>query len=280
MGETAATTTKRRMKPFIHGVPVTTGASTALQQQNPLPPPPEQEQLPCPRCDSTNTKFCYYNNYNFSQPRYFCKSCRRYWTQGGTLRDIPVGGGTRKSAKRCRTSLTPAAAATTSVTTSTVNSPDSSAGFEGIASPLLVGKPGATSMQYGSGGDGVGKADSFWAMGGPLGLGLDGKGNGPGSLCGSFTSLLSNAGPGLGGGGGFVPGLEDVGRGIWPLHGVEDGGAGGGLGGGNITGGGITGGNTWQFESGESGFLVGGGGGGDCLSWPDLSISTLGNGLK
>lgn len=66
-------------------------------------PPPEPEHLPCPRCDSTNTKFCYYNNYNFSQPRHFCKSCRRYWTKGGTLRDIPVGGGTRKPAKRCRT---------------------------------------------------------------------------------------------------------------------------------------------------------------------------------
>ncbi|EPS67789.1 hypothetical protein M569_06985 [Genlisea aurea] len=52
---------------------------------------------PCPRCDSTNTKFCYYNNYNLSQPRHFCKACRRYWTLGGTLRNIPVGGGTRKS---------------------------------------------------------------------------------------------------------------------------------------------------------------------------------------
>ncbi|KAJ9564092.1 hypothetical protein OSB04_000058 [Centaurea solstitialis] len=55
------------------------------------PPPEPPEHLPCPRCDSTNTKFCYYNNYNFSQPRHFCKACRRYWTHGGTLRDIPVG---------------------------------------------------------------------------------------------------------------------------------------------------------------------------------------------
>ncbi|CAF1717067.1 hypothetical protein HID58_084991 [Brassica napus] len=62
----------------------------------------QQEQLPCPRCESTNTKFCYYNNYNFSQPRHFCKSCRRYWTHGGTLRDIPVGGVSRKSSKRSR----------------------------------------------------------------------------------------------------------------------------------------------------------------------------------
>ncbi|KAH6775259.1 TARGET OF MONOPTEROS 6 [Perilla frutescens var. hirtella] len=63
----------------------------------PPPPPPR-----CPRCDSSNTKFCYYNNYSLSQPRYFCKACRRYWTQGGTLRNVPIGGGCRKS-KRPRT---------------------------------------------------------------------------------------------------------------------------------------------------------------------------------
>lgn len=61
---------------------------------------PEQEHLKCPRCDSMNTKFCYYNNYNLSQPRHFCKNCRRYWTKGGALRNIPVGGGSRKNAKR------------------------------------------------------------------------------------------------------------------------------------------------------------------------------------
>ncbi|KAJ8541054.1 hypothetical protein K7X08_001870 [Anisodus acutangulus] len=67
--------------------------------------PSEPENLTCPRCDSTNTKFCYYNNYNLSQPRHFCKSCRRYWTRGGTLRNVPVGGGTRKNSfhKRPRT---------------------------------------------------------------------------------------------------------------------------------------------------------------------------------
>ncbi|KAL3642733.1 hypothetical protein CASFOL_013548 [Castilleja foliolosa] len=51
----------------------------------------------CPRCGSPNTKFCYYNNYSLTQPRYFCKACRRYWTRGGSLRNIPVGGGCRKS---------------------------------------------------------------------------------------------------------------------------------------------------------------------------------------
>ncbi|KAJ1377748.1 Zinc finger, Dof-type [Sesbania bispinosa] len=34
------------------------------------------QPLKCPRCDSSNTKFCYYNNYNLSQPRHFCKNCR------------------------------------------------------------------------------------------------------------------------------------------------------------------------------------------------------------
>ncbi|KAM5579327.1 dof zinc finger protein DOF3.1-like [Rosa sericea] len=61
---------------------------------------PEQEQLKCPRCDSSNTKFCYYNNYNLSQPRHFCKNCKRYWTKGGSLRNIPIGGGSRKNTKR------------------------------------------------------------------------------------------------------------------------------------------------------------------------------------
>jgi len=53
-------------------------------------------EVPCPRCGSPNTKFCYYNNYNLAQPRHFCKACRRYWTKGGHLRNVPVGGGCRK----------------------------------------------------------------------------------------------------------------------------------------------------------------------------------------
>ncbi|XP_020590623.1 dof zinc finger protein DOF5.4-like [Phalaenopsis equestris] len=65
-------------------------ATTAASSHHPPPP------LKCPRCDSQNTKFCYYNNYNLSQPRHFCKSCRRYWTKGGVLRNVPVGGGCRK----------------------------------------------------------------------------------------------------------------------------------------------------------------------------------------
>ncbi|PHT57794.1 Dof zinc finger protein DOF3.6 [Capsicum baccatum] len=61
--------------------------------------PQKDQVVNCPRCNSTNTKFCYYNNYSLSQPRYFCKTCRRYWTEGGSLRNIPVGGGSRKNKK-------------------------------------------------------------------------------------------------------------------------------------------------------------------------------------
>ncbi|XP_019195276.1 PREDICTED: cyclic dof factor 1-like [Ipomoea nil] len=53
--------------------------------------------LPCPRCDSMDTKFCYFNNYNTNQPRHFCKKCQRYWTSGGMTRNLPVGAGRRKT---------------------------------------------------------------------------------------------------------------------------------------------------------------------------------------
>ncbi|XP_068642410.1 dof zinc finger protein DOF5.4-like [Aristolochia californica] len=74
----------------------TNGTGRILAGDRRMRPHPSQA-LKCPRCDSLNTKFCYYNNYNLSQPRHFCKSCRRYWTKGGVLRNVPVGGGCRKT---------------------------------------------------------------------------------------------------------------------------------------------------------------------------------------
>ncbi|KAL5226927.1 hypothetical protein ABZP36_015192 [Zizania latifolia] len=53
--------------------------------------------LPCPRCNSMETKFCYFNNYNVNQPRHFCRNCQRYWTAGGAMRNVPVGAGRRKN---------------------------------------------------------------------------------------------------------------------------------------------------------------------------------------
>ncbi|XP_010544859.1 PREDICTED: dof zinc finger protein DOF2.5 [Tarenaya hassleriana] len=74
------------------------GAASAERKARP------HEKLNCPRCNSTNTKFCYYNNYSLTQPRYFCKGCRRYWTEGGSLRNVPVGGSSRKN-KRTSSSI-------------------------------------------------------------------------------------------------------------------------------------------------------------------------------
>ncbi|XP_039140567.1 dof zinc finger protein DOF1.6-like [Dioscorea cayenensis subsp. rotundata] len=65
----------------------------------------------CPRCESRDTKFCYYNNYNTAQPRHFCRACRRYWTLGGALRNVPIGGSSRKRPRHVMAALKPATAA-------------------------------------------------------------------------------------------------------------------------------------------------------------------------
>uniref|UniRef100_A0ACD5YLJ2 Uncharacterized protein n=1 Tax=Avena sativa TaxID=4498 RepID=A0ACD5YLJ2_AVESA len=76
--------------------------------------PQKEKAINCPRCNSTNTKFCYYNNYSLQQPRYFCKTCRRYWTEGGSLRNVPVGGGSRKNKRSSSAVVSSAAAAAAS----------------------------------------------------------------------------------------------------------------------------------------------------------------------
>ncbi|KAK3165045.1 hypothetical protein QOZ80_1AG0028260 [Eleusine coracana subsp. coracana] len=80
--------------------PVTPAPATpppSLLPPQPLPPPAAAapgaaggtgEPLPCPRCGSRETKFCYFNNYNVRQPRHLCRACRRYWTEGGALRRV------------------------------------------------------------------------------------------------------------------------------------------------------------------------------------------------
>nr|XP_043613251.1 dof zinc finger protein DOF3.6-like isoform X2 [Erigeron canadensis] len=92
-------------------------------------PQPHDTAMKCPRCESTNTKFCYFNNYSLSQPRHFCKTCRRYWTRGGALRSVPVGGGCRRNKKTSKgskgssSSMSKSSSATSS---STSNAPISS----------------------------------------------------------------------------------------------------------------------------------------------------------
>ncbi|XP_050380681.1 cyclic dof factor 2 [Argentina anserina] len=70
-------------------------SETSNSQEKTLKKP--DKIIPCPRCNSMDTKFCYYNNYNVNQPRHFCKNCQRYWTAGGTMRNVPVGAGRRKN---------------------------------------------------------------------------------------------------------------------------------------------------------------------------------------
>lgn len=103
---------------------------------------PQQAALKCPRCDSLNTKFCYYNNYNLSQPRHFCKNCRRYWTKGGVLRNVPVGGGCRKSKRSCSSSKSKSSSSTSSNSRKTGLSSHSSS--ESSSTPSAVG--GAASL--------------------------------------------------------------------------------------------------------------------------------------
>ncbi|KAF7809794.1 dof zinc finger protein DOF1.1-like [Senna tora] len=45
-----------------------------------------KEVCDCPHCPCT-----------MRMPRHFCKTCRRYWTKGGALRNVPIGGGCRKN---------------------------------------------------------------------------------------------------------------------------------------------------------------------------------------
>ncbi|KAK2381028.1 cyclic dof factor [Trifolium repens] len=70
-------------------------SETSVSEEKTLKKP--DKIIPCPRCNSMETKFCYFNNYNVNQPRHFCKKCQRYWTAGGTMRNVPVGAGRRKN---------------------------------------------------------------------------------------------------------------------------------------------------------------------------------------
>lgn len=248
--------------------------------------PTEPEHLPCPRCDSTNTKFCYYNNYNLSQPRHFCKSCRRYWTRGGTLRNVPVGGGSRKSSssssnKRPRTNPTPIASTTNTASVTCASSSSDMTHDPLHASPVSMvsqmGSAGSSHMAVSLAGCEVNLNEAV-------------------PEAASFSSLLTTqVGAGyLPFGSGFGPGLHGVGFGLgmmdWPMESVSQGngtvgvgvaggesggGDGGGAGGGGNGSGASSGCNTWQIGGVEGGL-----GDGDCFGWPDLAISMPGKGLK
>ncbi|KAJ8536917.1 hypothetical protein K7X08_035318 [Anisodus acutangulus] len=106
------------------------------------PRPQKEQAINCPRCNSTNTKFCYYNNYSLSQPRYFCKTCRRYWTEGGSLRSVPVGGGSRKN-KRSNNNNS-----SSTNSSSTSSSSSSKKLLSDLANPKIINDPHDLNLTY------------------------------------------------------------------------------------------------------------------------------------
>ncbi|CAI0392114.1 unnamed protein product [Linum tenue] len=229
----------------------------------PPAPFPEQELLKCPRCDSANTKFCYYNNYNLSQPRYFCKDCRRYWTKGGALRNIPVGGGTRKSSSAGKRSSNPKRAnpdptpdsprVTRRVSEAPPSPPPSSSTPAAVAA-----EPGQNPTRvYGLEADQERKFAGVGVGGGSFSSLLT-----PNSQFGGIFDGLSTSGSDLKSG--QVGGLfgEDLSSGLSMGSGREMG-LGGGSGGGDDGGGG--------------GYLQGGEWGNSNNGWPDLAIYTPGS---
>ncbi|TKY62839.1 Cyclic dof factor 2 [Spatholobus suberectus] len=83
-------------EPLVNPKPVEDNMETGSSDQDKVLKKPDKI-VQCPRCNSLDTKFCYFNNYNVNQPRHFCKHCQRYWTAGGTMRNVPIGAGRRKN---------------------------------------------------------------------------------------------------------------------------------------------------------------------------------------
>ncbi|KAJ1266085.1 hypothetical protein BS78_08G124000 [Paspalum vaginatum] len=104
-----------------------------------IPPAAAVGREQCPRCASRDTKFCYYNNYNTAQPRHFCRACRRYWTLGGSLRNVPVGGSTRKRPRPARPTRALAAAVAAAASAAAAGAAAAPNGTSG--GPLFVPTP-------------------------------------------------------------------------------------------------------------------------------------------
>ncbi|KAK7286803.1 hypothetical protein RJT34_22059 [Clitoria ternatea] len=171
--------------------------------------PMPETALKCPRCESTNTKFCYFNNYSLSQPRHFCKTCRRYWTRGGALRNVPVGGGCRrnKRSKGGSSSKSPASSDRQTGSASSNNSISSNTASAGDMIGLAPQMPPLrfmaplhqlTTSDFGPGDMGLNYGLSYSPMGGggvgdlsfQIGASALGGGGGGG---GNSSSILSAA---------------------------------------------------------------------------------------
>ncbi|XP_075502296.1 dof zinc finger protein DOF5.1-like [Primulina tabacum] len=173
--------------------------------------PMPETSLKCPRCESVNTKFCYFNNYSLSQPRHFCKTCRRYWTRGGALRSVPVGGGCRRNKRSKSVNSKSPASENRQTTTSSGGSISSNNGQENHILGLTPQLPPLRFMSplsqltdnfndtMGLNYSGI-SAPSVLVTGEmnfQLGSGLFGSGGGNGGIGGGVASLLSSSGGGI-----------------------------------------------------------------------------------
>ncbi|GMH30105.1 hypothetical protein Nepgr_031948 [Nepenthes gracilis] len=182
-------------------------ANRARMANIPMP----EAALKCPRCESTNTKFCYFNNYSLSQPRHFCKACRRYWTRGGSLRTVPVGGGCRRnkrskggSSKSTATSSDHSTTSSSATSTPSMNT-TSMADILGLSAqvPLRLIAPlsGSSLHDYGGGEIGLnysGIRNPVSEMSYQLGsssFSLGGGGGGGGVIGGGASNFLLPATP-------------------------------------------------------------------------------------
>ncbi|XP_008813223.2 dof zinc finger protein DOF1.6-like [Phoenix dactylifera] len=192
----------------------------------------------CPRCDSRDTKFCYYNNYNTSQPRHFCRSCRRYWTLGGSLRNVPIGGSSRK---RLRPSPS---AATSAVASSLRPLPTLAPPAPSLDLPASTSPPSA----FGSLLSGPVSA-GFLALGEPF---FDGR-----------TGFELGLGLGIGSGPAASPSIEELGFGLgttllWPTVLLDEEGV-------------VGAGDTWRLGSGGMDCFAAPA---PAAVWPDLAIAS------
>ncbi|KAK4432363.1 Dof zinc finger protein DOF5.1 [Sesamum alatum] len=165
--------------------------------------PMPETALKCPRCESTNTKFCYFNNYSLSQPRHFCKTCRRYWTRGGALRNVPVGGGCRRN-KRSKSTSSKSPASndrqTTSSSTSTISANSGGANILGISPqlpPLRFTSPLSQLTENFASDMGLNYSGISAAMAGTNEMNFHGVSSLLGGA-GGMSSLLSSGGAGAG----------------------------------------------------------------------------------
>nr|GMD11498.1 dof zinc finger protein DOF1.4-like [Ipomoea batatas] len=96
------------------------------------------------------------NEWPIHQPRHFCKACKRYWTRGGTLRNVPVGGGCRKN-KRIKRPSAPSVSSSSATQDHHISAPSSSAPNLQVQAqmdhhhinPLLYGLPTSTPSELG-----------------------------------------------------------------------------------------------------------------------------------